>query len=409
MQQRYFIMNMKSKKGIMIKYPKRGGLTTLDAFQFLNHLWTFCYKKEDIFFPKLRTMFRRYHNGISFLEVLFKVSKPHGMTYIGEQRFLVSLWSSRTFFVIDLHKKTIELTMLDKERQEVFSTYQHYDAEKNETYFATQLGKDELYKHVSEDIQFNLPIKIYKHNWDMNKSEVIWQGEFDTDAHYIALNKDKRYLALVQFGDFFDEDKNVVPSKIMIMDTNTKKVWRIDNSGWSPTAHIEWDPVEPDTCYFSCHNGLIMPVKSRIKFFFKKVYNWRIFGPASVHKYRITPDGPEKAGVFSHPDMIRMTIHKVFMHRGSRIIACTGFPNYLFFADADSMEFIKKIVISEKSGQDSVLGSLFPSPDGEKIYLITTKSFQIIDVFSGKTDLIYDLGKICDPFNHMTCVANSEW
>ncbi len=408
-QQRYFFMNLKTRKGLTVDYPGRGGLTTRGARAYLHHLCSFTMRKEDRLFPRARTVFRRYHNGISFIELLYKVLKPHGMTYIGGQRYLVSLWSASIYFVIDLNKRTIEIQMLSKDRNEVFSTYQYFDADGGETYFATQLGDDELHKHVQEDIHFDVPIEIKKYNWATDTVERIWKGPFDTDTHYIALNKDKTYLGLVNFGDFFDEQKNLLPSKILILDMKTGKDWRIDNTGWSPSAHIDWDPVEPDICYLSCHRGVITPVDSRLKFFFQKVYKWNIFGPASVHKYRITSKGPEKMGVFTHPEIFRLTIHKVFVHRSRRLLACTGFPNYVCLADAETLEFIRKIEVTESCGSESVVGSLFPSPDGEKIYLITTGSFQIIDVETGKIDLVYGLGRIFDPFNHMTSVSDTAW
>jgi len=99
----------------------------------------------------------------------------------------------------------------------------------------------------------------------------------------------------------------------------------------------------------------------------------------------------------------------VFVHRGRKILACTGFPNYIFIADGDSLELLEKVEIKESSGEKSVVGSLFPSPDGEKICLITTRSFQMVDVESGRADFVHDLGKIYDPFNHMTCVSDTDW
>jgi hypothetical protein len=409
MQHIYFFINLKTGKGLTVKYPKRGGLTTKDSLAFLHRLCTFAIRKEDRFFPRIRTLFRRYHNGVSFWELLFRVPKPHGITHIGDQRFLVSLWSSSAYFVIDLNKKTVELQMLNKERKELFSAYQYFDKTEKETYFATHAADDEHHKHVAEDFNSVVPVKIRKYNWNTKKINEVWNGGFGTDTHCIALNKDKSYLGLVQFGDFFDEENNLVPSKILILDLRANKEWWIDNTGWSPSAHIDWDPVEPDICYLSCHKGVIAPVDSPLRFFLDKVYKWNTLGPASVHKYRIGPAGPEKMGIFTHPEIFRMTIHKVFSHKGKKLLACTGFPNFIFIVDADSMEFIRKVTIKEMSGKESFVASLFPSPDGEKIYLVTTGSLQAVDVESGTVDLVYNPGRICDPFNHMTCVDDTDW
>jgi len=233
----------------------------------------------------------------------------------------------------------------------------------------------------------------------------VWDGEFGEATHYIAMSAGGRHLGLVQFGDFFDSKKNLLPSSILVLDMKDGKEWRIDNTGWSPSAHIEWDPVEDNVCYFSCHNGVIVPNHDPLWFYFKKVYKWKLFGPASIHKYRIAPHGPEKVGIFTHDELLRMTIHKVFTHRGKSLIACTGFPNYVFFADAESMKYVRKVEVFERSGAESVVGSLHPSPDGEKVFLITTGSFQVIDVEGGVVEEVLGLGRIYDPFNHMISVG----
>lgn len=409
MQQRYFFLNMKTRKGLRINYPSRGGLATTDSFKFLSHLCDFVKNPEHKYFGKIRPFFRRYHNGISFLELLYKVSKPHGITYLDDQKYLVSLWSSSTYFVIDLKKNSIEQQMLDQERAEVFSTYQYYVPETKESYFATQLGEHEWHKHDKEDIYFDVPVKIKKYNWETDTVSEIWSGDFDTDTHFLALNQDRRYLGLMQFGDFFGENGGLLPSKILILDLQNGKEWRISNEGWSPTAHIDWDPVDPNVCYLSNHQGVIVPVDSRLRFFLEKTYKWRIFGPAAVHRYEMTPEGPQATGVFTHPELIRLTIHKVFVHRDQKLISCTGFPNFVFIADADSMNYVRKVDIREADGTKSVVGSLYPSPDGEKVYMITTHSFQILDVATGEVEHIEELGRIYDPFNHMISVSATEW
>ena len=81
----------------------------------------------------------------------------------------------------------------------------------------------------------------------------------------------------------------------------------------------------------------------------------------------------------------------------------------MFFADAESMQFIRKVEIREDSGTKSVVGSIFPSPDGEKVFLITNRTFQIVDVATGKVDGLQDLGRIHDPFNHMISISDTDW
>jgi hypothetical protein len=374
-------------------------------------------KREHRFFPRLRTLFASYHNGLSYFEIVFKLSKPHGITCVGKGKYQVSLWASSNFFMIDLNTRRIESRNFSggsdrrmrptgvkgffapKERQEIFSTFQYFDEKHKQTYFTTFL------RERGDDVDRDRRVTIKKYNWDTDEVAEVWTGKFGEATHYIAVSAEGRYLSLVQFGDFFDDEKRLLPSKILVLDMKEGKEWWVDNTGWSPTAHVDWDPVENNVCYFSCHNGVIVPNDNPLEFFFKKVYKWDIFGPASIHKYRIGARGPEKIGTFSHDELIRMTVHKVFLHRGATLIACTGFPNYVFFADAKSMEYVKKVEVLEGSGAKSVVGSLYPSPDGEKVFLITTGSFQVIDVERGVVEEVVGLGRIYDPFNHMISVG----
>ena len=117
-----------------------------------------------------------------------------------------------------------------------------------------------------------------KYNWNTEELTEVWEGNYGEATHYIALSQDNSYLGVTQFADFFDEDNNLVPSKILILDMKTRKEFWIDNRGWSPSAHIDWDPVEPDVCYLSCHNGVITPVDNPVKFFSGRFTNGTFSG-----------------------------------------------------------------------------------------------------------------------------------
>jgi hypothetical protein len=56
-----------------------------------------------------------------------------------------------------------------------------------------------------------------------------------------------------------------------------------------------------------------------------------------------------------------------------------------------------------------LIGTIAPSPDGEKLFVQTTGSFQVIDIDSGKPDYIRDYfyRHIC--FNHMVASSDTNW
>jgi hypothetical protein len=106
----------------------------------------------------------------------------------------------------------------------------------------------------------------------------------------------------------------------------------------------------------------------------------------------------------------------VFDHRGRKMIVAMGFPDVVFLIDAATMGFIRKIRVADPvslehlySKSPSLIGTISPSPDGEKLFVQTTGSFQIIDVASGRSDYARDyfFGHIC--FNHMQVTADTEW
>ncbi len=271
LQQIWYFLNLKDRRGLMVKFPPRHEFLSVEALGFLYHFSTFVMNKEHRLFPRLRTIFGSYHNGLSYFEMVFKLSKPHGITSLGKGRYLVSLWASSNFYVIDLNARTIESRNFNggngrrvrpgrvtgafapKERQEIFSTYQFFDKRHNQTYFTTFL------RERGDNVERDRHVTIKKYDWDTDQVAEVWDGEFGEATHYIAVSAGGRHLGLAQFGDFFDSEKNLLPSRILVLDMKDGKEWWIDNAGWAPTAHIDWDPVEDNVCYLSCHNGVIVP------------------------------------------------------------------------------------------------------------------------------------------------------
>jgi hypothetical protein len=72
------------------------------------------------------------------------------------------------------------------------------------------------------------------------------------------------------------------------------------------------------------------------------------------------------------------------------------------------MSFIKKIRVEDPrslmhlySTEPALIGTIAPSPDGEKLFIQTTRSFQIVDIDTESPDYArpHFLIRIC--FNHM--------
>jgi hypothetical protein len=255
--------------------------------------------------------------------------------------------------------------------------------------------------------------KILKHENKTGNTKDIWSGEFVDYLHDIIISKTRQYCVVCELGLYKDKKNNIIPSKVLILDLNNNKSWII--SRFIVAAHAQFDPDDPDIIYFSNHN-FEFKHSSIFQLLRNATYDVNFRGPASVYKYRLTSDGPEELGMFTKSDFFRLTNFHVFHHRGQKILAAIGFPNYIFIADAESMTFIKKIEVNHPMTSKNpyrntscAIGTISPSIDGEKIYVQTTKSFQVVDISSGKSDMIINYFYNHSCANHMLTSSDTDW
>jgi hypothetical protein len=192
-----------------------------------------------------------------------------------------------------------------------------------------------------------------------------------------------------------------------------KRHWII--SKFIVAAHAQFDPEETDVIYFSNHNFKFIP-SSIITLLRKAIYSLEFLGPAAVYKYRLTSEGPQEIGMFTDPGMFRLTNFNVFMHRGKKMLAAMGFPNFIYLADAQTMKLIRKITVNNPNSckyfyrqVPCFIGTFSPSSDGERLYVQTTRSFQIIDIESG--DPLNNLPLLFNhtAANHMQTTRDTSW
>jgi hypothetical protein len=106
----------------------------------------------------------------------------------------------------------------------------------------------------------------------------------------------------------------------------------------------------------------------------------------------------------------------VFNHRGQKILAAIGSPNYIFIVDANTMRFIKKVEVNHPKtlkhlykNIPCIIGTISPSIDGEKIFIQTTRSFQVLDISSGKSEVILDYFFNHSSSNHMLTSSDTDF
>ncbi len=345
-----------------------------------------------------------YHYGFSLLEQVMLMTVPHTATFIGNGRFIINLWSWCGYVLIDTVKKTAEYHILpDRPNDMVLGSQQWFDSQTKSLYAMSYSLNDSI-KRIAEPTH-PVEFEIFKHKPNSSERETIWRGGLSDYMHDIIVNKTRQYCVACELGMHKDANDNILPSKVLIVDMKNGKHWKLDK--FIVAAHACFDPQDPNTVYFSNHN-----------FEFKHSTLWQLIkkgsyavkfrDPASIYKYELTSDGPHEIGIFTHPDFYRLTNMHAFVHRGCNVIIAMGFPDELFLINADDMTFIKKIFIKDPlsikhfySKKKALVGTIAPSPDGEKLFVQTTRSFQVVDINSGDCEYTKDyyFSHIC--FNHM--------
>ena len=395
----YYFFNAKTQKGVCVKIRHRDII--LPGIRGLSDA---NYKKYKIL-PRLRLLFQTYHYGFNFLEQIMLMTVPHTVTDIGNGRYIISLWSYFGYITVDLRARTAAYCMLGQQGNEnhVFGSRQWHDKNSDAVYYMTYSLEDSLKKTL--DPREKVFSRIMKRDNKTGLETEVWSGRFADYMHDIMLSKDGRFLAVCEMGRFSDENGNLIPSQAFILNQETHKAWigfMVANS-----AHAQFDPDDPEIIYFSNHNFQFVHTPLR-NLFKKGSYALKFLGPASVHKFRLTAEGPQEIGVFSEPDLFRLTNFHVFTHQGEKIIAAMGAPNFIFIADAENMRLTRKFEVNEPWGA-AFVGTIAPSPDGDKLYIQTTRSFQILNLSDGHVDFIrsYDLNHTCS--NHLMVSKNTDW
>lgn len=402
----YYFMNFRTLKGLRIT---------------INHLDIICpgwkrlrkaAKKQGKYVSVFRPLTLRYHYRFNILEQIMLMTVPHTVTAIGNGCFIVNLWSWCGYLVVDTVARMVTYHMMDElDQDSVLGSQQWFDPQTGELYAMSYSLSDSMGR--IDDPARPVAFRIFKHRLEEKESETVWRGELSDYMHDILINESRQYCVVCELGMYKDEKKDIIPSKVMIIDIKNNKQWVIER--FIVAAHAFFDPDDPNVVYFSNHNFEFIH-SNIIKLLGKGAYSVKFRGPASICKYELTSDGPREVGIFTQDDFFRLTNMHVFNHRGRKVIAAMGFPDVIFLIDAVCMSFIRKITVKDPvslnrfySKKPALIGTIAPSPDGEKLFVQTTGSFQVVDVNTGNPDYIRDyfFSHIC--FNHMASSADTKW
>lgn len=394
----YYLMDFKTLKGLRVV------VNHLDVIRPGWNRLKRAAKRQGKYVSAFRPLTLRYHYRFNLLEQVMLMTVPHTVTSIGHGQFVINLWSWCGFLVVDTVARTVMYhTMDDVDDHSVLGSQQWFDGQTKDLYAMSYSLEDSVGRidNPSQPVAF----RIFKHRLGEDGARTVWRGQLSDYMHDILVSESRQYCVACELGMYLDEEKEIMPSKVMVIDLQHRREWVLDR--FIVAAHAFFDPDDPNIVYFSNHN-FEFTHSSIFKLLKRGAYSVRFRGPASVYKYRLTPEGPREVGMFTQEDFLRLTNMHVFKHRGRRIIAAMGCPDVVFLIDADDMRFIRKIRVSDPvslkrlySKKLASIGTIAPSPDGEKLFVQTTGSFQIIDLDTGNQDYVRDyfFNHVC--FNHM--------
>nr|WP_288828062.1 hypothetical protein [uncultured Clostridium sp.] len=160
--------------------------------------------------------------------------------------------------------------------------------------------------------------------------------------------------------------------KIFLWDMKTDRLLVIDPPLCTP-AHVEFDRDDQSVFYVSCHN------MSKFK------GSMVLHGPGMIVKYRYMNGIIEKLGCFTDFQFNRITTHKIFYYNEKPYLAVTGYPDYLYIINGETMVLETKIKLFEPDMPVLYQDQLFPcignrkaplylqvNEDGTEVYLVNS-------------------------------------
>jgi hypothetical protein len=352
-----------------------------------------------------RCLFRRYHYDFNLLEQLLLMTIPHTVTDLGDGRYAINLWSWFGYLLVDCRSRSVAWHGLDNDGDHVLGSAQWFDPLARELYGMSYSLADS-FARIGDPAR-PVSCRIFAEHLDSGAEREIWSGDAADYLHELVLSPNRRFCVTCELGMYRDDQGNTIPSKVLILDLANRTDWMLER--FIVAAHAQFDPDESDVAYFSNHN-FQFEHSTLLQLMKRGTYAVKFRGPASVFKYRLTPEGPREIGVFTRSDFYRLTNMHIFRHRGRKLIAAMGFPDEVFLIDTEQMEFVRKIQVKARhAGQPAMVGTIAPSPDGERLLAHTTDAFHVIDIASGEPELILNHDGYHTCSNHMLASAATAW
>lgn len=348
------------------------------------------------FLPRLRGLFARYPPyppGMTSIFYLYFGASPHWITHAGGSRFIIGHLAHKDYIEVDLAARTV--VNVDPELNgDLLSAHHYWDEGRREDWFMSYSIAD-FFARGLRDKKHPIRSKIWRRDTKTNQLDVRWEGDYADVIDDFRLTCDQRYAVASQIDVVSDAD-TIRNSKALVVDLSNGRSWEIGDL--TTGAHAEIDCDEPDIIYVSNHNFKfkIRPMREWIPRWIEtggrieEIHAITFCGPASLDKYRLTPEGPKFLGRYTREDFTRGSIHWTFKHRGKKLICTVTAPSMIHLVDTDTMELWKAIKVTNNVTDKALIFGVYPSEDGERIYVTSTNSeyLQVVNVADGSTDMV---------------------
>jgi hypothetical protein len=327
----------------------------------------------------LRMPFQSGLYNLPLLKWMCVMSSPHSYTQIDRDSFIVGAMGFNRYLKLDTARWAVDLLDLQV-GDDLLSSNTWFDAEPRDLWFMSY-SLDDAFRRGLKDTARPVRTRLWRQNLASDRKDIVWEGPFADCIHDLQLTKDRRYAIGSELGMHLDAQGRVVPSTMLVVDLQTGRALR--KTGIKTGSHIAFDLNDPYVFYASEHNlALDGPCI-------------HLYGPGSIVKYRIGDQRLVVESRFSSDDFYRITTHEVFRHRGRQLIAVTGYPDVVFFIDADTMRLYKTLKIDNGDAEavdtsrgrhscTSVVYGLTPTPDGERLFIGTANAAHVYDIETGQ-------------------------
>lgn len=347
-------------------------------------------------FPRLRGLFSTYPPyppGMTSLFFLYFGSSPHWITHAGGGRFIIGHLAHKDYIEVDLEAETV--TNVDPELGgDLLSSHHWWDPDEDHDWFMSYSTED-FFERGLRNVRHPVRCKIWQRDRKTNRLSQRWEGVYADVVDDFRLTPDKKYAVASQI-DVVSDAGAIRNSKALVVDLESGRHWEIGDL--TTGAHADIDCEDPRVIYVSNHNFKfeIRPMREWIPRWIEtggrieEIHKTTFCGPASLDKYRLTEDGPRFEGRYTREDFTRGSIHWSFRHRDKKLICTVTAPSMVHLVDAETMTLYKAIRIENDVTDKALIFGVYPSADGEQLYVTSTNSeyVHVVNIEDGSTDMV---------------------